>query len=194
MNAKIYTAPAYEPVSLDELKRHLRVDEDDEVETLEGLITAAREYVEDITRRALLTQTWDFYLQAWPEGNAIPLPFGNLQGVTSVKYKDSDGTETTLTAVTDYLVETNGDQCGRIVLPYAGAWPSATLYPTNPITIRFVCGWTTAALVPSKIRTAIKMICADLYEFRGEPTTGTIVTPNKTVNRLLSSARLWEEL
>ena len=38
--------------------------------------------------------------------------------VTAITYKDSDGTTTTLIAGTDYLVETNGDGLGRIVLVF----------------------------------------------------------------------------
>jgi uncharacterized phiE125 gp8 family phage protein len=166
-----------------------------EDDLLNAIITAAREHTEDWTRRALLTQTWYLYLDGWPSENFIKLPFGNLATVTSIKYKDTDATETTLTVTTDYLVETNGDQLGRIVLPYGCSWPSGTLYPSNPITIEFVCGWTTAALVPSKIKAAIKMICADLYENREHQSLGSaqIYFENKAVERLLASARLWGE-
>jgi uncharacterized phiE125 gp8 family phage protein len=163
-----------------------------EDDLLNAIITTSREHVEDITRRGLLTQTWDYYLQEWPRDNFIKIPFGNLQSVTSVKWTDTDGDETTLTVTEDYLVETNGDQCGRIVLPYGEVWPSGTLYPANPIIIRFVCGWTTAALVPYKIKAACKMVCADLYEMRGEPVQGQTVVENKTIQRLLASARLWD--
>ena len=164
---------------------------------LTAIIQAARENVEDITRRALLTQTWDYYLDYWPSGDAIKLPFGNLQnGVGSapvVSWKDTDGTETTLTVTTDYLVETNGDQCGRIVLPYGETWPSETLYPSNPIKIRFTCGWTAAASIPSKIRTAVKMIAAKLYESRGEDAIGQTMIEDSKFQRLLDSARIWDE-
>lgn len=162
---------------------------------LNSIITAAREQVEDITRRALLTQTWDLRLNDWPEEDYIKLPFGNLQSVTSIKWKDTDGTETTLTETTDFLVETNGDQCGRIVLPYGGSWPSDTLYPSNPITIRFICGWTTAALVPYRIKAAMKLICADLFQNReGQILSGQSYQENKTVMALLQNARLWDEI
>ncbi len=167
-----------------------------EDDLLNADITGAREHVEDITRRALLTQTWDYFLDDWPSEDFIKLPFGNLQSfpaTQSVKWKDEDGTETTLTVTTDYLWETNGDQCGRVVLPYEGNWPTGTLYPSNPITIRFVCGWTTAALVPYRIKAAIRLLCADLYESRGEPVLGQTVIENKTVDRLLASCRLWDE-
>ena len=167
-----------------------------EDDLLTAIIQAAREHVEDVTRRGLLTQTWDYSIDAWPSGDAIVLPFGNLASVTSVKWKDTDGTETTLTVTTDYLVETNGEQCGRIVLPYAESWPTGSLYPSNPITVRFVCGWTAAASIPSKIRSAVKMVCADLYEYREAQVSGNalvVLVENKTVARLLASARLWDE-
>jgi len=134
---------------------------------LTDLIADAREEAENRTRRAILTQTWDYYLQGWPDDDRFRLPFGNLQSVTSVSWKDTDGTETTLTAGTDYLVETNGDGCGFIVLPYGESWPSGTLYPSNPIKVRFICGWTAAASVPKNIKRACLLIAEKLF-FRGE--------------------------
>ncbi|MCK9597717.1 MAG: hypothetical protein M0R06_01675 [Sphaerochaeta sp.] len=166
-----------------------------EDDLLTDIIYTAREHIEDITRRALLTQTWDYYLDEFPSGDSFKLPFGNLQSVTHIKYTDSDGDQTTMTENTDYIVETNGDQCGRIVLPYGESWPSFTAYPSNPIVVRFVCGWTTAALVPYKIKSAMKLICGDLYANRESQSVGQaqIYFENKTTQRLLASARLWDE-
>jgi len=193
--ATLITAPIIEPITLGELKLHLRCD--DAVFTEDGLlnsiITAGREYVEDITRRHLLTQTWGFSLKEWPKTNTIRVPGGNLQSVTSIKWKGTDGVETTLAETTDYLVEVNGESYGNIILPYGESWPSGSLYPSNPITILFISGWTTAALVPYKIKAACRMICADLYEMRGEPVLGQTVATNRTTQNLLASSRLWSE-
>ena len=187
--------PIIEPLSLAEIKSHLRVDDSSDDEMLSTIIQVAREQVEDITRRALLTSTWDFVIQEWPVENYIKLPYGNLQSVTSVKWKDTDGTETTLTAGTDYLVETNGENVGRVVLPYGESWPSDTLYPSNPITIRFVCGWTAASLIPAKIKAACKLIAGDIYQNReGKILTGQSYQENKAVMALLASARIWDEI
>lgn len=167
-----------------------------EDDLIDSIITASREHIEDITRRALLTQTWYYYLDAFPGDDFIKLPFGNLQSVTSIKYKDTDATETTMTVTTDYLVETNGDQCGRLVLPYGESWPGESLYPSKPITIEYVCGWTTAALVPYKIKAACKMIATDMYVNREAQVLGiqgSAYLENKTVMNLLSSSRLWDE-
>jgi len=159
--------------------------EDDD---LTDLITDGRETVENITRRALLTQTWEYYLDDWPAEDYITLPFGNLASVTSVIYKDADGAETTLTKDTDYLVELNGDQCGRIVLPEGYTWPTADLYPSQPITIKFVCGWTAAASIPKNLKRAVKFAAEDAYYHGDRHETLT-----KIIERLCASHRLWEE-
>jgi len=192
-------APALECISLESLKLHLRLEdsiEEDFVEDdlLNDIIKSAHEHVEDITRRALLTQTWDYYLDDWFNDDYIKLPFGNLQSVTHVKYTDSGGDETTMAATTDYIVEMNGEGIGRIVLPYGKTWPSFTAYPSNPIVIRFVAGWTTAALVPYKIKAAIKLICADLYSNReSQIVSNQDYRENVTVQRLLASVKLFDE-
>ncbi len=161
---------------------------------LTDIRAAAIGHVEDITRRALLTQTWYYYLDSFPADNFIKLPFGNLQTVDAVKYFDSDGNTTTLAALTDYLVETNGPGIGRLVLPYGEGWPSFTPYPSNPISIEFTCGWTAAASIPYQIKAALLLECAGMYENReGMTQTSFLYKDNPAVQRLLASHRLWDE-
>lgn len=192
-------APTLECISLESLKLHLRIEdsiEEDftEDDLLKDIIKSAWNHVEDITRRQLLSATWDYYLDEFPGDDYIKLPFGNLQSVTHIKYTDSDGDQTTMTVTTDYLVETNGEGIGRIVLPYGETWPSFTAYPSNPIVIRYVAGWTTRALVPYKIKAACKLIAADLYTNReSQIVSGQAYQENKTVMRLLASAKLFDE-
>ena len=157
--------------------------EDDD---LTDLIIDGREYVERITRRGLLTQTWDYVLDDFPGEYFIKLPLGNLQSVTSLIYKDSDGTSTTIEQAVDYYVETNGDQHGRIVLPYGDTWPSFTPYPSNPITIRFVAGWTMAALIPKNLKRAVKFAAEDAY-YHGD--RSDILRP--VIDNLIFNHRLW---
>jgi uncharacterized phiE125 gp8 family phage protein len=154
-------------------------------------LQSAIDDAEDFTGRQLLTATWKAYLDKFPvDKDYIELPFGNLQSVTAITYKDSAGTVTTMTVTTEYLVETNGDQCGRIVLPYGCSWPSVTLYPSNPITIEFVCGWKAAANVPSKIKSAILLGATDLYNCR-ETKTDRQIWENKAIHNLLYGKKLW---
>ena len=198
MQAVIYTPPVLEPITQDEAKEHLRIEQTDDIENdyIDAIIKAARENVEDITRRALLTQVWDYYLDGFPGDDYIKLPFGNLQatGLTITYYSvDTDDSKktNTLTLTSDYLIETNGEACGKIVLPYGETWPSFTAWPTQPVKIHFTCGWTTRALVPYKIKAAIKMLAEDLYNMRSAQHVGVTVTENKTVMALLSPYRIW---
>lgn len=137
----------------------------------DGLLTsflyAGIEHVQDITRRQLLAATWDYSLQKWPCKNYIKLPYGNLQSVVSVKYKSSDDAETIMTVGADYVVETNGEQCGKVFLPYGVSWPSFTAYPVNPIMVRFTCGWTAASEVPAMLKSAIKFAGENFYMHGG---------------------------
>ncbi len=166
------------------LKEAATLAEDDD---LTEAIKDGREEVEALTRRALMTQTWDYYLDAWPDGDRIELPFGNLQSVASVKCIDSDGTETTLTAGTDYLVETNGDQHGYIVLPYEGSWPTAELHPSKPIAIRFTCGYgDESSDIPLNLKRAVKFAAEDVY-YHGDRHE----TLRKIIERLAGRYRLW---
>jgi uncharacterized phiE125 gp8 family phage protein len=167
------------------------VSEDD---YLTELIVAARMDVENDTGRKLITQTLDYYIQDWPSTDRIKLPYGNLQSVTSITYTDYAGTVTTLTQTTDYTVELNGDQCGFAVLAYGKSWPSVSLHPSNPIAIRFVCGYgSTGASVPVTARQAIKRRCINLYMNRGDDIIGQTVSSDKTYERLCNNiGRLYD--
>jgi uncharacterized phiE125 gp8 family phage protein len=117
-------------------------------------ITEARQHAEEYTGRALATQTIEAYLDQFPCKDHFELPRPPLQSVTSLKYKDSAGTETTMTATTAYLVDLKRD-VGRIVLPYGVSWPSFTKYPVNPIVAEYVAGYTAQNPIPKKIKAAM---------------------------------------
>ena len=192
METVLKTAPAAEPISLDEAKRHVRIDidETDHDDYLHDLITVAREQVEMITWRKLITQTWYAYLQDWPKGTYIELPFGKLQSVTAIKYTDVDGDESTWDS-DEYIVGTDY-QKGRVTLADGYTWPSETLYPSNPIEVEFVCGYGLAVSVPAQIKHAMKMIISELFENRETSIIGVSFQEMEIVNNLLSNFRLNE--
>lgn len=130
---------------------------------LTALITAAREYCEGFTGRALATQT----IEAYPEYfcGDMELPRPPLQSVTSVKYKDSESTETTLTEDTDYIVDTDS-VFGRLVLPYNKSWPTFTAYPVNPIRVRYDAGYSDTDPIPQTIKLAILLLVGHWYANR----------------------------
>jgi len=139
LKTTLVTGPSYYPVSLSQAKNHLRVDHTDDDDYIRGLIVSATDDLERILLRRLVTQTWKFYRDKWPAGDNLSLPYGELQSVTHVKYTDSDGTQSTMSAA-EYIVDTDSDP-GRVVLDYGETWPGDTLYPSNPIEVQYVCGY-----------------------------------------------------
>jgi uncharacterized phiE125 gp8 family phage protein len=174
MALKLITAAGTEPLTLAQAKLHLRVTASDEDTLVTALITAAREQAEAYTRRRFITQTWDYFRDAFPLGYKYPcdeekifVPQPPLQSVTSLKYFDTTGVEQTL-ATSKYLVDASSEP-GRIAPAYGETWP-CTREQMNAVTVRFVCGYGAAVAVPSSIAAAMLLIIGHLYENR-ESTT-----------------------
>ena len=160
----LVTAPAVEPITLNEAKSHLRVDFADDDSYITALIVAARMIAEERTGRALITQTWDYVLDDFPIKDFISLRKPKLQSVTSVKYIDSDSAEQTV-LTSEYLVDADSSP-GRIVLKFAKIWPVATLQPASAVRIRMVVGYGLAIDVPQPLKQAILFLVAHWYENR----------------------------
>jgi uncharacterized phiE125 gp8 family phage protein len=185
-----YAAPAVEPVTLTEAKLHCRVDASTDDTLITSLITAARQMVEEITRRVLITQTWDLKLDDWPCAPVLEIPLPPLQSVTSVSYKDSAAATKTL-ASGNYTVATSGIY-GRIVLLEGVSWPSVTLYAAESISVRFVAGYGLAVSVPQSIKVAILLLVGHYYENREAvlmPMGGSMVQLPIGVQSLLTPYR-----
>ncbi len=197
MGVLLVTGPSVEPIAYQEVIDHLRIptfdEETDEasVAYIDGLITAVREDAEDFTNRKFITQTWKYYRDGWPSKDYFELPFNPLQSVTSIKYTDTDGTQTTMTVTTEYLVDTISLK-SRIVLPYLESWPTATLHPVNPIEVEFICGYGDLAEdVLPRIRQAMLIQIADLYDNRQTIVEGQPIQRLDTYERLLGPYRIF---
>lgn len=166
MGLVLLTGPAEEPVGVAEAKAHLRVDSAADDTLIGYLITAAREHVESHCRRALITQTWDLFMDEFPAGSEVVLPWPRLRTVESIQYHREDGTSATFSSLS-YLVDTASEP-GRVVLAADAAWPVAELRPVNGFQVRFTAGYGAAAAVPSGIRQAILLLVGALYENREE--------------------------
>ena len=182
-NLTLITPPAVEPISLAEAKLHLRLDLTTEDVLIAALITAAREHCEILTWRALATQTVEMILNNFPSVNSIELSRPPLQSVTSVKYKNSAGVETTM-AITDYIVIADKTP-GEIILPYSRQWPSFIPFPSGAVRIRYVCGHSTLLTIPISIKQAMLLIIGHLYEHRESTTEKTLWEVPMAVSSLL---------
>jgi uncharacterized phiE125 gp8 family phage protein len=169
MARTLVTAPASEPISLSEAKDHLRVTSTDDDTYITSLIKVARQHVEVVTSRALITQTWDYFLDSFSD--EMEIPKAPLQSVTSIKYIDTDGnTQTLSTSV--YTVDADSDP-GKVLLAYNQSWPSVRSV-NHAVTIRFDAGYGAATDVPEPIRQAMLLLIGHYYENRQQVIVGTI--------------------
>jgi uncharacterized phiE125 gp8 family phage protein len=91
MSSILLDGPAVEPVSLAEAKAYLRVEHDDDDDTIAALIAGARVHVEAQTRRALITQTWRITRDAWPASGRIAVIPAPLRQLVAARVTKTDG-------------------------------------------------------------------------------------------------------
>lgn len=168
-----------------------------EDDLLTSLITAAREYCEAFQNRGYLTQTWELWLDEWPDKNYIELPRPPLASVTTLKYYETDDTENTAyepdaeTPVgTDTYYTDLKSEPGRLCLKYGESWPSDTLRPYNGICVTFVAGEAAASSVKKKWKQAMLLIIGDMYENR-EGAGSIEIKENPAVMSLLWQDRIF---
>jgi len=174
----LVTAPAVEPVTLEEVKTHARIDYPDHDEQLTSLIKVAREKLDGrdgVLNRALVQQTWDWKLRCFFD-RTIDLPMPPLRSIVSVKYLD---TARVLQTLSPSLYQVFGaDRWGPAELRPASAssWPLIGDDP-EAVTIRLICGYPPSSAeppdyrvnVPETVKLAINIMVAAWYENREAP-------------------------
>lgn len=163
MGLTLLTAPAEEPISLAEAKLHLHVDENDEDTLISALIVTAREAAEARTGRALISQTWRYTAEIWPDAGIIELPRPNLISVQAISYLDFAGVRQTL-AADDCQVVTDG-LLGTVLPAYGTGWPACRI-TTGSIRIDYTAGYGAAAAVPQSIKAWMLLALATWYAQR----------------------------
>lgn len=166
MSIVVVTPPASEPVTLDEVMYHCRIDDysqeaASEIIMLSGLIAAARRHAENELDRYLITQTLDAYYDGFQEVFKLP----PLQSVSSITYYDTAGVEQTLSS-SNYQVD-SASKPARITVSYGNTWPS-TRTQNNAVKIRFIAGYGDAADVPDCIKNWMLMRIKTLYDGRDQ--------------------------
>lgn len=165
MTLKLYTGASVNAVSLEEAKLHVRQDQTADDDLILGLIELAGNYVEETCNLALVNQTLDLYLDAFPGGDEIILPKFPLVSVTGIYYTAEGASEATFNS-SNYVVDAYR-QPGRVVLDDSASWPGNELIVANGVRVRFVAGFGAGASnVPRMIRQAMLLMIGHWYENR----------------------------
>lgn len=187
MISTLVTAPTFQPISLPEFKSFARIDNDDEDQTIQMMIESAAAWCEEVTRRQFCTATWDTRLEDFPRHSGmLLLPRSPLASVTHVKYYDVDGAEQTWSSA-DYEVDVGSFMTpGAIALVQGASWPVTRSTKLFRATIRHVSGQGENA-VDRRIKMAVSLMAAHMYEHREPIITGTILASVPTgLSALLS--------
>lgn len=161
---RVTTQPATEPVTLTEAKAHLKVEHTADDELINMLIQAAREQVELLTGRGLITQTVTEVLDLFPSGgDPIRLSIGQLRSVTSITYTNDAGAQTTLDPSV-YVVHAYNDP-PLVSLAHSQTWPTPK-QQAQVISIVYSVGYGTAAEVPAALKQAMLLSLTHWYENR----------------------------
>jgi uncharacterized phiE125 gp8 family phage protein len=170
MPAILLTPPAVEPWTVAEAKDFLRVEHSDDDTIIAALIAAARGHVEALTRRALLTQSWRFVLDAWPANGRIVLRMGPLRSVIAARVYDIANHASSID-LESFVVEPAADviasPCWALPVP-------GRLTAGIELDLQFGYG-ASAADVPDPLRHAVRMLVAHWYENRGLAAVGSSV-------------------
>lgn len=167
MSDRLITAPTSEPVTVAELKAHLRVTTTADDTYIGTLITAAREYAEQQTGRALAAQTRETSCDHFPASGVLDLGLSPLVSITSVKYLDEAGAEQTL-ASSEYTLDVRSEP-GALLLGIGKDWPATAALP-SAVRVQYVCGATASAI----LKQAVIFIAAHWYEQRLPVNVGNI--------------------
>lgn len=161
-------------VTVEELKSHLRISNDQEDDYLSGLIAAATSLIDGGAGwlgRALLTQTWKLTLDAFP-CDAITIPLPPLQTVESITFIDENGDEQTVDEE-DYAILMS--EPAKVRPAPGSSWP-VTSSRSGAVEVVFTAGYgDEGSATPAPIRQWIMMVCGSLYANRETVVAGVSI-------------------
>lgn len=181
------TDPVAEPITVDEARAHLRIDDDVfdvEIPLVEAFISAARDYCENYCNRAWASATWLTLVDRIPTYGRICMPDPATTDVTAISYLDAQDSEKVID-VANYSY----DDVRQFLIP-VNSWPSDADYVAITYTAGPDHSASPAPIIPKSVISAMKLVLTDLYENRSALEVGTIVSKNPAVEALLNPYRV----
>jgi uncharacterized phiE125 gp8 family phage protein len=184
-----------EPVTIEEVRRQLRLDHGEDDSDLEDLIVVARRECEamQLGDRALIEGTVTEYFDEFADEMELHWSPVATDGVSSVKYQDTDNTQQTLATSVYEVGLRNGMAVLR--LKYNQTWPTTLGHTADDIVVTYTAGYgDSRSDVPLNIRLWIRARVAWLYENRDGvvypwlPGMNSLVSPYATGRVIGASA------
>ena len=172
-------APTAYPLSLAEVKAHLRIDGNDEDALLGGYLASAVARAENSTGLGLLQQTWTQTFPAFASPMLLYrrplLAVGSPAAAVTVAYLDSAGATQALSETFYRVTGIGADRAyGGVRLASGASWPP-TYADEEAVKITYTVGFgTTGSAVPEEIRQAIKTMVSDWYLYRESLYQGSV--------------------
>lgn len=191
MGLVLVTPPATEPVSIDDVIAHLRLDFDSDVDedvALSRMISASRRSVERNAGISIPLQTWRLTVPQFPAARGcIALRRGPVQSAT-VTYLDSTSAELTFS---DVVLE-SAPLFDRISLVAGSAWPT-TAVQVDAVRVEYVAGFPDGD-VPDDLTAAILLGVEDLYRNRGAQSSENLVLNRRVMDLLDGYRREYDDM
>lgn len=188
---KCTVAPAELPLTLDEVKTHLKVTGSaDDADILLKIYAAVSQCDgnQGLLNRALVTQTWEMKIDGFPCG-VIELPLPPLQSVSSIVYLDADGASQTLAADAYRVLNAGVPMRKGLVEPaYGQSWPT-TRDVSQAVTVTFVAGYGARNAVPWHTRALLLFAIKELYDHRTPLTENSPLFKSPAYQGLFDLAR-----
>jgi uncharacterized phiE125 gp8 family phage protein len=154
----LVTASTVLPVTKEEVKLALRIDEDDLDADIERLIRAAADHYggwQGVLGLSLVEQTWRQDFDSFEQ--RLLLPVGPVSEIVSVKCRNAAGQLSTIAAGNYALKQDAG---GRFFVRFVNAFsPPSDLYEEAAVSVEYKAGWPlgdgNVSTVPADIKTAI---------------------------------------
>jgi uncharacterized phiE125 gp8 family phage protein len=183
MNWKVITPPQITPVTLEEVKAHLKVTGTDEDSLLTIYVEAATNAAQAYTNIRFINTDIEEVFEDFHEMTYLRFP---TQAIESIEYDASD--DTVKTVDTDiYVLNTYTEP--QVLLRQSGKmWPTDLAEKRMRIRVRYTAGFGEQTThVPSDIRSAILLIVGHLYENRED----SVSALPKASTRLLEPWRVY---
>lgn len=228
MYEKLLTPPEVEPVTVEEQCLFSRITvpplndgnsppgPDPDRVFIGACITAAREYVEQITKTAIINQQWLMTLDVFPgqqdryqiglwQGYLLPglfFPYSSLRQPTeqSIELLRRPATNNTGALVSVTYIDLNGAEqtvapaqytffADKITLLPQNVWPVAALM-ADAVRVTYWAGYgPDATTCPERLKTAIKYLAGHFYEVRNTVSSDVTREVAMTVSALCGSFR-----